>query len=195
MLGGSEAGIASDGTDTLRRRHDVIVHLGMTMPANPEVAYLLGFLAGRLDRVHIVQSLEGAPVAIRFAAGRRRIWPGVPFQAVVHDVPVPSPAMLVSALLESDEAICVRIDSDAVTASDAYADVVEPMYEGAAPVQETPAERAARLRARIDQTLDVYRACREALEAGDPERGAEVRFFLTMAEREIQALSRQLASG
>ncbi len=165
------------------------------MPVNPEIAYLLGFLAGRLERVHFVESLEGAPVAVRFAAGRRRIWPGVPFQAVIHDVPVPSPAMLVSALLESAEDICVRIDSDAVTASDAFAEVVEPMYEGAAPARETATERAARLRARIDETLDVYRACREALEAGEPEREAEVRFFLAMAEREIQALSRQMAGG
>ena len=165
------------------------------MPVHPEIAYLLGFLAGRLERVHFVESLEGAPVAVRFAAGRRRIWPGVPFQAVIHDVPVPSPAMLVSALLVSAEDICVRIDSDAVTASDAFAEVVEPMYEGAAPARETPTERAARLRARIDETLDVYRACREALEGGDPEREAEVRFFLVMAEREIQALSRQLAGG
>jgi hypothetical protein len=164
------------------------------MPANPEIAYLLGFLAGRLQRVHFVESLEGAPVAVRFAAGRRRIWPGVPFQALVHGVPVPGPAMLVSALLESDEDICVRVDCDAVRASDAYAEVVEPAYDAAGAPESGPG-RAARLRARIDQTLDVYRACREALEAGDAEREAEVRFFLAMAEREIQALSRQLAGA
>jgi hypothetical protein len=183
--------ISGGSTGTLRLKHEVLVRLGMLMSANPEIAYLLGFLAGRLERVHFVESLEGAPVAVRFAAGRRRIWPGVPFQAVVHDVPVPSPAMLVSALLESDEDICVRVDADPVTATDAYAEVVRPSY-APADAATTAAERAARLRARIDQTLDVYRACREALQSGDPEREKEVRFFLAMAEREIQSLSRQL---
>ncbi|HVB09643.1 MAG TPA: hypothetical protein VNM16_04680 [Bacillota bacterium] len=183
--------IGAEGTDALRKKHDVLVHLGMVMPANPEVAYLIGFLAGRLERVHIVEDLEGAPVAIRFAAGRRRLWPGVPFQGVIRGVPVPSPAMVVSALLESAEDICVRIDAEEVMASPDFADVVEPSFEALAE-PERPAERAARLRARIDQTLDVYRACREALAEGDAERAAEVRVFLGMAEREIQALSRQL---
>jgi hypothetical protein len=186
--------ISAEAGDTLRHKHEVLVHLGMSMPANLEIAYLLGFLAGRLERLHFVESLEGAPVAIRFAAGRRRIWPGVPFQALIHDVPVPGPAMLVSALLESDEDICVRIDAESVTATDTYADVVEPSY-APKPAKDAAAERAARLRARIDQTLDVYRACREALQEGDPERETEVRFFLSMAEREIQALSRQLGAG
>jgi hypothetical protein len=170
----------------------VILRLGQHLSGSADLVYLLGFLAGRLDRVHFVRDLEGAPVALRFAFGRRRVWPAVPFQGVIRGVPVPAPAFVVSALLESDDDIFVRVDAEEITESPGYSEIVLPSYQAVVGGGASLQERVANLRARIDQTLDIYRACREVLATGDPERQGEIRFFLNLAQREIEALSRQL---
>lgn len=186
--------IAADDPGDLNQKHEVLLRLGQVLPGQADLIYLLGFLAARLDHVHFVRDLAGAPVALRFAAGRRRVWPSLPFQGVIRGVPVPGPGMVVSALLESNEDVFVRIDADEIAESSWYSEIVRPSYEAVAGGGDRLAERASHLRRRIDETLDVYRVCREVLQSGDPDRVAEVRVFLSMAEREIQSLSRQLQS-
>jgi hypothetical protein len=156
------------------------------------VGYLIGFLVGRLDRVHLVRDLEGAPVAIHLASGRRRVWPAGGFDARIHNVPVPSPAMVVSALVDSDDDICVQLAVDDPVEAAGVDEVSVASY---AEVRRDPGgiqDHVQRVRGKIDRALDVYRECRQALEASTEEREKELRFLLDLAEKEIGGLSRQL---
>ena len=49
------------------------------------------------------------------------------------------------------------------------------------------------MRGRIDQALDVYRECRRLLADGAGEDEARLRFFLGLAEQEIEGLGQQLS--
>lgn len=180
----------------LRTKLEAVVRLGRHLPPNPDMAFFLGFLAGNLSRVHFVRSLEGAPVAIAVSAGRRTIWPGSVFEATLHHVPVPLPAALVSALVENDEPICVRVGlDDPVEAAWFEPLLVDSYYAVRADRPEDNLEiRMRGLRTRIDQQLDVYRECRRLLGEGSGEDEARLRFFLGLAQAEIEALGTQLSA-
>lgn len=180
----------------MRTKLEALVRVGRRLPQVPELAFLFGFLAGNLRRLYFVRTLEGAPVAIALSAGRRTLWPGSTFEATVHQVPVPLPTALVSALAENDEPICVRVTlDDAAEAAwldplllDSYRDI------GAAEEAATLQGRIRGLRARIDQQLDIYRECRKLLAEGHGEDGERLRFFLGLAEQEIDGLGQRLAA-
>lgn len=170
-----------------------VMRMGTHLPQNPDMAFFLGFLAGNLDRLHFVRSLEGAPVAVHLAAGRRRIWPGPVFDAKMHQVPVPMPVMLVSALAENDEPICVHLALDDPQEAAFFEPLTEDSYDAIRPDRgDTLHDRVTQLRRRIDQSLDVYRECRHLLEAHEGEDESRLRFFLGLAEEEIGGLSDQL---
>jgi hypothetical protein len=177
-----------------RTKLEALIRVGKHLPQHPEMAFFLGFLAGNLDRLHFVRSLEGAPVAIRIAAGRKHIWPGSLFEAKVHKVPVPMPGMLVSALVENDEPICVHVGLDDPEDAAFLEGLTVDSYEAIRPSspEDTLRQRMAHLHQRIDQALDVYRECRRLLEAHEGEDEARLRFFLGLAQQEIEALSQQL---
>lgn len=171
------------------------MRVGRHLPQSPDMTFLLGFLAGNLSRLHFVRSLEGAPVAIAIAAGRRHIWPGSIFDAHVHSVPVPIPGALVSALAENDEAICVRVALDDAAEAAWFEPLLVDSYlhvRGDRP-EDTLADRVHGVRGRIDSALDVYRECRRLLAEGNGEEESRLRFFLGLAEQEIQGLGEQLA--
>ena len=180
----------------LRTKLEALVRIGRHLPAAPELSFLLGFLAGNLPRLYFVRTIEGAPVAITLSAGRRTLWPASTFEASVHQVPVPLPGAVVSALAENSEPICVRVLlDDAVDAAwleplllDSYSDI-------ASADEATSLEGRMRgLRARIDQQLDVYRECRRLLTEGAGEDEERLRFFLGLAETEIEGLGHQLGA-
>ncbi len=179
-----------------RTKLEALVRVGRHLPQAPELAFLLGFLAGNLARVHFVRNLQGAPVAISLSAGRRTLWPGSGFEATIHRVPVPMPGSLVSALAENDEPICVRVSlDDAAEAAwleplviDSYLDI------GEAEQASSLEGRMRGLRARIDQQLDIYRECRKLLSDGAGEDEERLRFFLGLAEQEIEALGHRLTA-
>ncbi len=179
----------------LRTKLEAVVRVGRHLPQSPDMAFLLGFLAGNLARLHFVRSLEGAPVAIAIAAGRRHIWPGSVFEARVHSVPVPIPGALVSALVENDEPICVRVALDDPAEAAWFEPLLVDSYvhvQGDQP-EDTLALRVQNVRGRIDQSLDIYRECRRLLSDGGGEDEARLKFFLGLAEQEIEGLGRQLA--
>lgn len=171
---------------------EAVMRLGRQLPQSPDMAFLLGFLAGNLDRLHFVRSLEGAPVAISVAAGRRHIWPGSVFDAKVHQVPIPLPAMLVSALAENDEPICIHVALDDPQEAAFFDEITEDSYSGIASPEDTLQARVQGVRSRIDQALDVYRECRRLLANAQGEDEARLKFFLGLAQREIEGLSQQL---
>ena len=169
--------------------------MGRHLPQNPELTFLLGFLAGNLRRVHFVRTVEGAPIAISLSASRRTLWPGSIFEATLHHVPVPMPGALVSALAETAEPICVHVTlDDPVDGAwiepllvDSYADV-----QGEDP-HATLQSRMVGLRNQIDQQLDIYRECRRLLTEGAGEDESRLQFFLGLAQTEIEGLGRQLS--
>jgi hypothetical protein len=178
----------------LRTKYEAVVRLGRQLPPHPEITFLLGFLAGNLRRLHFVRSLEGAPVAISLSAGRRTLWPGTVFQATLHNVPVPIPAALVSALVENDEPICVRVVLDDPAEAAWFEQLLADSYEAVRVdrQEDTLEARVRSLRAKIDQQLDIYRECRRLLAEGGGEDEARLRFFLGLAQSEIEALGQQL---
>jgi hypothetical protein len=172
---------------------EAVIRMGKHLPQNPDVAFFLGFLAGNLHRLHFVRSLEGAPVAIRLAVGRKHIWPGPVFDAKVRQVPVPMPGMLVSALTENDDPICVHLSLDDPMEAAFFEPLTVDSYEDVRPGgRETLQERVHDLHQRIDQALDIYRECRKLLETHEGEDEQRLRFFLGLAQDEIEGLSRQL---
>lgn len=178
-----------------RKKLDALLLFGSRMGSHPEMAYLLGFLAGRLDRLHFVRSLESAPVAVRLAAGRRRIWPGSPFEATVRGVPVPGPALLVAALCDADDDICIQMELEDLTELEGFDELVAGSYAelNGAPERRLD-ERVDQVRGRIDNALDIYRECRRLLGEEPGGREGQLRFFLKMAQSEIEALSRELTA-
>ena len=180
----------------LRTKLEAVVRIGRHLPQSPDMTFLLGFLAGNLSRLHFVRSLEGAPVAIAIAAGRRHIWPGSVFEAHVHSVPVPIPGALVSALVENDEAICVRVSLDDPAEAAWFEPLLLDSHLNVRPdrPEDTLADRVQGVRGRIDQSLDVYRECRRLLADGGGEDEVRLKFFLGLAEQEIEGLGQQLAA-
>ncbi len=171
------------------------MRVGRHLPQSPDMTFLLGFLAGNLGRLHFVRSLEGAPVGISIAAGRRHIWPHSVFEAHVHTVPVPIPGALVGALVENDEPICVRVLLDDAAEAAWFEPLLVDSYAQArgGRAEDTLAERVQGVRGRIDQALDVYRECRRLLADGAGEDESRLRFFLGLAEQEIEGLGQQLS--
>ena len=179
----------------LRTKFEAVLRLGRHLPQNPDMAFLLGFLSGNLHRLHFVRHLEGAPVAIAVAGGRRFLWPGGAFSATIHSVPVPLPGPLVGALAESDEPICVRVSlddpADAAWFEPLLVDSFEAVRSGLK--SDSLSDRVRGVRRRIDQALDVYRECRRLLDEGRGEDEARLKFFLGVAESEIEGLGQQLS--
>jgi hypothetical protein len=176
-----------------RTKLEAVVRMGRHLPQNPEMLFFLGFLAGNLDRLYFVRSLEGAPVAIHLSAGRKHIWPGPMFDAKVRQVPVPMPGMLVSALTENDDPICVHVSLDDPQEAAFFEELTVDSYAAVAPgAADSLRERAAKLYQRIDQALDIYRECRRLLDAHQGEDEARLKFFLGLAQSEIEGLSEQL---
>ena len=180
--------------DGARTKLEAVVRIGRHLPQHPEMTFLLGFLAGNLGRLHFVRSLEGAPVAISISAGRRHIWPGSVFDATLHHVPVPMPGALVSALVENEEPICVRVAFDDPAEAAWFEPLLVDSYYTAvaARPEDTLETRVNSLRGKIDQQLDVYRECRRLLAQGEGEDEARLRFFLGLAQTEIEGFGREL---
>lgn len=179
--------------DTRRDKLNALLQLGARVADEPMLQLLIGFLAGHVERVHFVRSLEGAPIAVRIAMGRRAVWPGQGFHATVRGVPIPVPVALVSVLAETDDPIALQLVFDGMEAAFWLQKV---LHDNIADATRSPRARVREnmeeLRARIDQALDVYRECRQLLESGDPSREQELKFFLDLARSEIGNLSQEL---
>lgn len=179
-----------------RKKLNALLHFGVRVQDDPALTFVLGFLCARVDRLHIVRDLEGADIAIRLVAGRRRIWPRLPFQARIGQVTIPDPATLVSALNEQSGPIFVDLDFDGRESEPWYLAVALPSPADVADEQEWPANdterRIAELRRRIDHALDVYNECQRLL-ADASHTGADTAAFLAMAEQELRTCSEALA--
>lgn len=166
------------------RKLELLLHLARARPGDGPLLFLLGFLAGRLERVRFVRRLEDHPVAIHLVDPGTLVWPARPFRGRVGSVEVADPVAMVSLLLERQDPVAVRVDLARPPAW--YAEV---LGEDDAP----PADPMEELRRRVDLALDCFNECRRLLEAGAGEREAELRFLLEVARREAAALGQALA--
>lgn len=175
-----------------RQREKVValMHLARMLPNHPALMMLIGFLAGRLDRVRFVARLEDAdPAGVRvlITTPHARIWTGRWFRGWIGQAEVPEPGTLISALVDRDADIHLALD---VGPRPAWLEaVIAP-----APTEEPedPRDRLEELRQRVDQVLDIYNECRRQLDQGDRERERELRFFLDLARREVEELGREI---
>lgn len=160
------------------------------------VVFLVGFLAGRIGRVHFAQDVTGAPNSLILRSQERILWPGMPFAAHLHGVAVADPVMLVMGLAPSED-IWVSLEFEGARNAPWYQAVAWPSYqEGALEVgTKRPAHeaRADELRAEVDRALDIYGEVLRMMERDDPARRQELAFYLSLAQQQVQELSRELS--
>lgn len=179
-----------------RKKLNALLHFGARVQDDPALTFVLGFLCARVEQVHLVRTLEGADIAIRLVAGRRRIWPRMPFQARIGQVTIPDPATLVSALTDQTDPIFVDLDFEGRESELWYveATIATPAdiaSENAWLIDESE-RRVEELKRRIDHALDVYNEC-QRLVAEEGTSGADTAAFLAMAEQELRTCSEALA--
>jgi len=168
------------------------------MPPEPNLMFLTGLLAGAIDRLHFVRDLTGAPIAIRLAAGRARIWPAPGLEIKLRDVTVPDPMTLGSVLAGTEDPICVQLVLSGHHESEEFQRLVVDSYADVAAGRDanvkSKEERIEELKVQVDRALDIYSECLQQLRSGeDPgERKVQLKFFLQMAQKELEECSREM---
>lgn len=165
-------------------------HLGIAMQADGHILPLLAFFAGRLDRIHFVSRLDGANLAVNLSVSPR-IWPRVPFRALIDGAPVAYPLAFIERAALRDDDIYIKVDFGTLEPPQWYRDVLQ---EEVADPRSYVEEAIRRVRQEIDLALDVYRTASEALESASEGEREFLRFALRNAREEIRTLSSQLES-
>jgi len=83
-------------------------HIAMAA-GDPGLIPVLAFLAGRLDRVHFVEDLGEAEVAVHLSLNRR-LWPRTPFRSQVDGATITNPIMFIDIVALRDVDVFVRVD-------------------------------------------------------------------------------------
>jgi len=169
-----------------------LFHFGNLVVNDPPKVMLLGFLAGRVERLHFVEDLEGAPTQIFMSARRYPIMPTKDFEATVNGVKLATPVHIMRALGETHPEIALRLDFDGMHRAPWYRQVVVSSLYDEDIEATTVEQRIEELKERVDQTLDLYNEIRSALQAGTNDEREQLEFFLTRARNEMQDLSTQL---
>lgn len=166
------------------RKLELLLHMARSRPGDGPLLFLLGFLAGRLDRIRFVRRLEDHQVAVHLVDPGVLVWPARIFRGRVGAQEVVDPVAMVSILLERDDPIAVRLDLARPPAW--FHEVLDDHGDA-------PADSLEELRRRVDLALDCFNECRRLLASGAPRREAELRFLLDLARREAAALGQALA--
>ena len=171
------------------RKLEVLRRVAMVLRPEGPLLVLFGFLAGRLDRVHFVRSLEGASTAVHLSVDSR-IWPRVPFRGRVGDEQILHPIAFVDLVAPRDDDIYVKVDFPYGEEPGWYREVV---FDAPQDWRATLEQATMRVRERIDFALDVYRAAAPLVEKATGEERKRLQFVIETARAEIQGLSRQLS--
>ncbi len=174
-----------------KQKLDAIYNFGTMVAQNPWLAFLMGYLIGQVDRVHFLQDLEGAEVAIRVSAGRATVWPGGPFKATVRGITMPNTYVLVRSIPQDETPICVCLDFDKARETDWYQSVLLPSSAFIEDAEEAAHHESETLWREMDRTLDIYRECRSMLQ-DDPERKRELEYYMRTAEEQMKRISRHM---
>ncbi len=174
------------------KKLEAIYNFSLMVIKNPLLSYLLGFLVGQVDRVHFVQELTGADVAVRLCIRRSALWPNEPFKATIRGVSIPSPLTFVRTVSGDQSQICVMFDFDNAEESPWYQEVLLPNASYVKDAVEAAREESARLKREMDRTLDIYRECKTMLGRSSPERQKQIEFYIGLAEEQLKGLSDEL---
>lgn len=174
----------------------MLYQIGMHLHQNPLATFVIGLLAGVVDRVHFVRDTTGAPAVIDIALGRAQIWPAGPMRVRIRGLEIGDPMSLGSAIALGKEPICVRVQGGGLAEDELFQELVVDSFEEVAAQGVTPEEkkelRAEMLRKQIDQALKIYHECTVMLEEGDPTRRSELENYLSIAREELRRATREL---
>ncbi|QUL98420.1 MAG: hypothetical protein IMF26_10480 [Candidatus Fermentithermobacillus carboniphilus] len=174
------------------KKLDAIYNFTVMVGQSPMFAYLMGYLAGQVDRVNFVDDLTGADIAVKISIRRTAVWPHEPFKAFVRGVAMPNPFTLVRSVNQENTPICVSLDFDHAEETPWYQEVVLPNVSYVTNAIEAAREESEALRQEMDRTLDIYRECKNMLKDSSPERQKELGFYMKLAEQQLKSLSQQL---
>jgi len=177
---------------TRSKKLEAIYNFTAIVGQNPMFAYLMGYLAGQVDRVNFVKDLTEADIAVKISVRRTAVWPYEPFKATVRGVSMPNPFTLVRSVSEENTPICVSLDFDRAEETPWYQEVVLPNVSYVKDAQAAAQEESDALRQEMDRTLDIYRECKSMLKESSPERQKELSFYMSIAEDQLKKLSQQL---
>lgn len=178
--------------DFLVKRIDkwaVIRNFAMTGVQDAGRIALLGFLAGRLDRVSFVRSLEHSKIGVRMSTRRFGIWPRIPYMGFIQDVQMPDPFLFIAGMADSNERIDVLLEFDGAEHAEWFQKV---LVDSAADKRLEPEEQIESLRNQIDHVLDIYSNIQQQLKEGSGEREKDLKKFLEMAKEDLARLNQKM---
>lgn len=167
----------------------VIRNFAMTGVQDAGRIALLGFLAGRLDRVSFVRSLEHSKIGVRMSTKRFGLWPRISYSGFINDVQLPDPFLFIAAMTDSDEMIDVLLEFDGADQAEWFQNV---LVDSATDKRLQPEEQLENLRNQIDQILDIYSNIQRQLKEGAGEKEKDLKKFLEMAEQDMARLNREI---
>ncbi len=171
---------------------EAINNFAVLVGNEPALAYLMGFLAGQVDRVHFVRDTVGADVSLRLSQGKITVWPAEPFRAMVGGVIVPNPMAFVAAVSKTSTPICVSLAFERSDEVPWYRQVVLPDVSYVKASAEAAEEEATALRAEMDRALDIYAECMRLVEAESGARKRELDYYMSVAQEQMRQLSIKL---
>jgi hypothetical protein len=177
---------------TRANKLEAVYRFGMMVAQNPWFAFLIGYLAGQVDRVSFVNDLTDADIAITLSARHTAVWPHEPFKATVRGIAMPNTFTLVRSIIDEETPICVSLDFDHAEDTPWYQAVVLPSVSYVKDATEAAQTESEVLWKQMDHTLDVYRECKALLKDGDHERQKELSYYMEVAEAQMKQLSRQM---
>lgn len=179
--------------DFLVKRIDkwaVIRNFAMTGVQDAGRIALLGFLAGRLDRVSFVRSLEHSKIGVRMSTKRFGIWPRISYMGFIHDVQMPDPFLFIAGMADSDDRIDVLLEFDGAEHAEWFQKV---LVDSAADKRLEPEEQIESLRNQIDHVLDIYSNIQQQLKDASDEKEKELKKFLEMAKDDLARLNQKVS--
>lgn len=180
-----------EGDDLVKRadKWAVIRNFAMTGVQDAGRIALLGFLAGRLDQVSFVRSLEHSKIGVRMSTKRFGIWPRISYMGFINDVQMPDPFLFIAGMADSDDRIDVLLEFDGADEAEWFQKV---LVDSAQDKRLDPEEQVKNIRDQIDQILDIYSNIHQQLKEGAGEREKDLKKFLKMAEQDMARLNREL---
>ena len=177
---------------TRANKLEAVYRFGMMVAQNPWFAFLIGYLAGQVDRVSFVNDLTDADIAIALSARHTAVWPHEPFKATVRGIAMPNTFTLVRSIIDEETPICVSLDFDHAEDTSWYQVVVLPSVSYVKDATEAAQAESEVLWKQMDRSLDIYRECKALLKDGEHERQKELSYCMEVAEAQMKQLSRQM---
>lgn len=169
----------------------LLIYLGRITGQIPALQMVIGYLMADPSRVRFVDSLDRGPeLTMAISAHRRIELPISPWQGYIRGVPVPDPLTWIQAARSIRGDIAIRLSSDDPLVFQLVTPLIAP--DRVRHERILMGDRMHNLRKELDRALDLYNEVRHLMEI-DQERHKELEQFLSMAEREMHNMGRELS--